>query len=153
MKKLVLAFLVLTISLSASAITNPVCAIPGPGGEIKIPPCVYDQSTANILLIDMMLENKAGMMEVATTGVSGMEIGVLDNNDTVTVTFMSERIGPASIGGVIDYHSTTKYELKLNDCRGTDQCSGTYLWTVIAKTTGDGFMSETTFTNQLTEVK
>lgn len=148
MKKLLLAFLTLTISLTASATSTPVCDIADETGGFPVPPCMFDEHSTNVLIIDMMLANKEGVIKVLTSGVSGLQLGSFDT-DTATVTFVSETIGEPTNGGTMDYHSVVNYELKLDDCRGTDQCSGTYLWTVIAETTGDGFMSKTTFTNEL----
>jgi hypothetical protein len=44
---------------------------------------------------------------------------------------------------------TSRYDLVLEDCFGTDQCEGSYVWTVIEKTQSDGYSYEINYKNYL----
>jgi hypothetical protein len=44
-----------------------------------------------------------------------------------------------------------RYDLLLNDCLGTDQCEGTYVWTVIETATAYGYSHSSKYSNYVTK--
>lgn len=91
------------------------------------------------MVADMLFGNSKAFQKVAKMAKEGFVV------DDTRITIMGE-----SHSGHV-FKSTEKYELVLRDCRGTDACFGSYIWTVTADTLGDGYTYETKYSDTLVE--
>lgn len=129
MKKLIVLFGMLMMQQNMAQ-ALPVCS--EEPGEMTYP-CLAPANEAGFAVADMLFDNADGFAQVKAKAKLGFEV------DDLRVTLLSETEKTVEI----------KYELLLRDCRGTDACYGSQVWTVIAKITGDGYSSSSTYTDTL----
>lgn len=115
-------------------------------------PCQGTEEDAMMLIPDMMLDNVAGykMIKKSPGRKSKMSAGFLF--DHVRLIQISESRTPRTSEHMGMTRTVERYEILLNDCRGTDACLGSYLWTVDAVTDSDGYCYETKYENKLEKV-
>ena len=129
-----------SLSQAQTGINPPVC-----NEDQMNTPCVLSDADAGRDFIDMMIGNVEGMKLVLATGHSGLSLQD-DEDMKPKVTVVSNTQANRK------YLTTKKYEIALEDIRGTDVDGGTYIWTVVADTLSS-YGSVTTYKNAVVKAK
>ena len=140
-----LLLLALFVSTVSYAQTLPLCVTDDNTEQksTEVYPCLMPQTSAITATMDMMMANKKGMAQYFRIGDHGLMFDpFVDQPMRVTV------LSKSPTSDYENYVSKVKFELNLQDCRGTDACVGAYLWTVNAYTESDGYTSQTKYTNK-----
>ena len=116
--------------------------IPSCDENQMVTPCILAAKDTASAIAEMLFANALGFKSVNEKAQVGFEV------DDVRVTFMSEVTNNRD-GVSPRYLSQIKYELLLKDCRGTDACMGSYVWTVIEDIQGDGYTSRSSYKDTL----
>lgn len=116
--------------------------IPECNEDAMVTPCILAAKDAGTAMTDMLFNNAKGFAAVSTKAKIGFMV------EELRVTLVSEKENPRG-SGKPRYESEMKYELLLRDCRGTDACNGSSIWTVTEDSSGDGYGSDSTFTDTL----
>lgn len=149
MKKLLL-LISLLLAQAVYAQDIPVCVDEDANPEAEMTfPCRLEGRDKYMMIVDMLLENKAAVRLIQRTGENGLMLDLFteEDSDLAQVILMETNSGGENYSGVI------QYKLRLSDCRGTDACGATYELTVKQETTGDGYTYSSKFSNQLTKVE
>lgn len=136
MKLFISLFLSAFIVSTTFAQEVSVCA-----DEIALP-CELTQEAAKTAFLDMMLANSKGLELLNKTGRNGLTLPFLEEG-VLKVTVLSETQLDTQ------FETKIKYELSLTDCRGTDSCGGSYLWTAVETILTDGYISQISYVNSI----
>ena len=143
--KTLLMLVTLLLATTSFAQELPTCPMDDENSETVtalVTPCIADATTASYLVLEMMLGNHKGMQKLRTLGDNGMTFDIF-SEDLLQVTLLETNDGEAD-----NSRTVIKYELFLSDCRGTDSCGDSIVWTVIETNVGDGYSSQSTYTNE-----
>ncbi len=137
MKYAILALTLLLSQTSFAQTSTPEC-----NDDLSIVPCRVPASEVPSLMGSMLLNNVKGYLAVTQKATVGFEM------EEVVATVILDKTNQPAINGN-NYIMEIRYDISLNDCHGHDDCRGSYLWSVTEHSEGDGYLSQTTYTDTL----
>jgi len=137
------SFLILFLATvtNSSAQTSPK-ALPICDDHAIATPCIVSEIESAPLVADMLFNNAAGFNSIRDKARVGFQVDKIRITLTSEVDNKTDKTKPK-------FQTQMKYELVLRDCRGTDACLGSFIWTVYEEAQGDGYTSSSHFQDKL----